>query len=176
MQVGDKAVLGGVGAGDRLGLAVEGAERGDRAEGFLLHDQRVGGDVGEDGRGVEGRTELGAGAAGEEAGAAGEGVGDVGVLLGDRARVDQRADVGIVDAATDGEGGGARGETAGEGVVDRALDQEAVGAEAVLAGGGELGLDGLVDGAVEVGVGEDEERAWPPSSRTRRFTVSAELR
>ena len=85
------------------------------------------------------------------------GVGDVGFLLGDGAGVDQRADVGIVLAAADGEGGGGLGEAAAEVGVDRALDQEAVGAEAVLAGGGELGLDGLGDGAVEVGVGEDQE-------------------
>ena len=64
---------------------------------------------------------------------------------------------GSVVAGADGEGGGGGGEAAAEVGVDRALDQEAVGGEAVLAGGGELGLDGLGDGAVEVGVGEDEE-------------------
>ena len=46
---------------------------------------RVGGDVGEDGRGVEGRAEVEALAAGEEAGAFRERVGDLGLLLGDGA-------------------------------------------------------------------------------------------
>ena len=53
VQVGDEAVLGVVGAGDDLRLAVEGGEGGDRAEGLLVHDQGVVGHVGEDGRGVE---------------------------------------------------------------------------------------------------------------------------
>ena len=67
---------------------------------------RVGGDVGEDGRGVEVRAEVEALAAGEEAGALGEGVGDLGLLLGDGAGVDQRADVGVGVAGADGERGG----------------------------------------------------------------------
>ena len=104
------------------------------------------------------RAEVEALAAGQEAGAFREGVGDVGLLLGDGARVDQRADVGVGVAGAGGERGGGLREATAEFGVDRAFDQEAVGGEAILAGGGELGLDRFGDGAVEVGVGEDEER------------------
>jgi hypothetical protein len=68
------------------------------------------------------------------------------------------------------------GESGTERVIDRALDEKAVGAEAILPGGGELRLHRLVDGAVEIGIGKDEKGAWPPSSRTSRFTVSAHCR
>ena len=86
VQVGDEAVLGGVGAGDGLGLACRRAARaatGPKVSSCMI--ARVGGDVGEDGRGVEVRAEVEARAAGEEARALGEGVGDLGLLLGDGA-------------------------------------------------------------------------------------------
>ncbi len=99
-----------------------------------------------------------AAAAGQEPRAARERVGDVGLLLGHGAGVHQWADIGIRDPRPDGEGRRGGGKAPAEFAIDRPLDEEAVGGQAILARGHELGLDRLLDGAVEVGVSEDDER------------------
>ena len=86
-----------------------------------------------------------------------ERVGDVALLLGERAVVHQRADIGVGEAGPDGECRGGLSEAAAEIVIDRPLDEEAVGGQAILARGHELCLDRFGDGAVEVGIGEDDE-------------------
>jgi hypothetical protein len=55
VQIGHEPVLGVVGAGHHLVLAVEGRDRRDGPEGFLAHDRGVVGHVGEHGRGEEQR-------------------------------------------------------------------------------------------------------------------------
>ena len=73
--------------------------------------------------------------------------------------VDQRADVGIgLDAAPEAQLLHARGHAAGELVGDAGLDVEAVGGRAGLAHVAQLGHHRLVDGELEVGVVEDQER------------------
>lgn len=67
------------GEGQRLGVGVEGEDRGDRAEGFLAVEEAVGGQPGDDGRlEVEVRRQAGCDAAPrEDLGVAGPRVGHV---------------------------------------------------------------------------------------------------
>ena len=89
-------MVGVVGHRDDLFLGVELDEGGDRPKRFFLRDEGGGGDVREDGRGVEGTGAFGLGgvgrlAADEDVGAECDGVVDVSGGFGDGAVVDERA-------------------------------------------------------------------------------------
>ena len=93
------------------------------------------------------------------------GVGDVALDLVDRRRLDQRALLGArLEAGADLEPGNRGRELLGELVVDPLLDIDPVGADAGLAGVAELARDRALDRGVDVGVVEDDQGRWPPSS------------
>ena len=159
VDVGDEAVLGRVGRGDRLVVGVEGPHRRDGAEDLLVEQARVVGDVGEHRRLVEVAGAVDARAADEHLGAALARVVDE---LGDLAAlvvVDQRADLDVgLGAAADLHVADLRRELLGELVGDRAGDVEAVGRRARLAAVAHLGDQRALDRGVDVGVVEDQER------------------
>ena len=96
VDVGDEAVLGVVGGGDRRVLVVEADHRGDRAEDLLLEQARVAGHAAEHGRLVEVAGAVARAAADEDLRAlAGRVVDELGDLAALRA-VDQRADLDVV--------------------------------------------------------------------------------
>ena len=162
-DAGREAVGGGVGAGDRLVLAVEGEDRHHRAEDFLARDRHLVGHAGEDRRLHEESAlealDAGAVAAGEEAGALGAALGDEAHdLLALRLR-DQRPHLhALVHRVADDDALGAGDKAVEEGVLDAALDEDAGGVRADLAGGIEVAEHRAADRVVEVGVVEDEER------------------
>ena len=88
-----------------------------------------------------------------------DGVGDQLADRLDRLLVDQRADVdAVVLAAADGERAHPLAELLGELLGHRAVHQEPVGGGARLAHVAHLGDHRAVDGGVDVGVLEDQER------------------
>src|SRR3954469_3385732 len=142
----------------RLGLVLEAEQRRERPEGLLARDRHLGRRAGDDRRLEEGVAERMAVAAGDDLAALLDRVGDVLLDLGDRLVVDQRALLhAVLEAVADLELSGRGGKPLGESIVDAVLDEEAVGADAGLAGVAVLRSDGAFDGAVEVGVVEDDE-------------------
>src|SRR5205085_8603714 len=86
---------------------------------------------------------------------------DLGVRVDllERAAVDHRADVGVVlPARAQAHRLRSRDELRGERVVDALLDDDAARGGAALAGGAEGRPEDAVDGQVEVGVVEDDDR------------------
>ena len=157
VQIGDEAVLRFVGTGKRFLLGVEGGDGRDRPEGLLVHDQRIGGNIGEHGRLEKKRARPMTLAAGQQSGALFERVGDMLFLLGDRLFVHQGTDIRIVETGTDGKRGRALGEAAAKFVIHRSLDKDPVGPQAVLPRGGKLRLDPFGQGEIHVRVGKEQE-------------------
>ena len=134
----------------------EGLQGQDRAEDLLLHDLRVLGDVGEQGRRVV--QAVLAVAADDRAGPGRDGAPHEAVDLLQLARVDVRPDVGgLVARVALLQRRGLLDEAAGELLGDRLLDQDAGRGQAHLAGVVVL-LHREVDGQVQVGVGEHQQR------------------
>ena len=118
-----------------------------------------GGYVDQHRRVVEVAGPVGGVAAHQQPGAVVDGVGDQLAHRLDGLLVDQRADVdAVVLAAADGERAHPLGQPAAELLGDVGVHEEAVGRGAGLAHVAHLGDHRAVDGRVEVGVGEDEER------------------
>ena len=108
-QVGGETELGVVGHAGRVGLVGEPDEREHGPEGLLPGDVHAGGDVGEHGRLEELPAPLVARPAAQHPCAVAGGVGDVLLDLGDRGRVDQRADLAArLEPVADGELGDPR--------------------------------------------------------------------
>ncbi|CRJ98752.1 hypothetical protein BN1708_009490 [Verticillium longisporum] len=147
------AVVGVVAAVDPDHAGLEGARDAHRRR-----DEEAGG-LGRRGRQPRRRRHGGVAAQGEGR-ALGEGVGDARenvllLLARDLRALEGRGRKGVAehgDVADDGE------EAREEGVVDIVVDEEARGGGADLAGVGHEAVVGPARGAVEVGVGEDEQR------------------
>src|SRR5919205_346240 len=147
----------------RLVEVAHGDERGRRAEDLLLRDPHLRIDVAEDRRPVvEPVAEAVAArdlAAREELRALVLPDLRVGVDLLERALVDHGADVGLVlPAGAEAHLLGDRDELRLERVVHTVLDDHAARGRAALAGGAEGRPDDPVDGQVEIGVVEDDDR------------------
>src|SRR3954447_24362598 len=159
VDVGDEAVLGVVGDGDRLVLVGEAADRCDRSEDLLAQELGVVRDVREHRRLVEvaGAVELVA--ADDDLRALADRVLDEARDLAALIVVDERADLHVgLGAAADLHLADLRAELLGEVAGDRARDVEAVRRRARLAAVAHLRDERALDGGVEVGVLEDEER------------------
>ena len=157
--VGGEAVLGVVGPRDRLLVGGERADRRDRAEDLLAHQPRGRRDVGQHGRLEEVARALHRLPAGQHGGAQLDGVGDQLGHLVPRLGVDQRADRDVVvGAAPDRQLPHPLGQPLGELTGDRLVHQEPVRRRARLAHVAHLGQHRPVDGLVDVGVREHQER------------------
>ena len=144
---------------DGLVLGLERRDRRDRAEDLLAVDLGVVGHVDQDGRRVEEAGSAVRLAADHDRGTGRDRAVDQPGHRLDRLLVDERADVGaVVLAAAEGERAHPVGELLGELVGDRGVHQEPVGGGARLAHVAHLGEHRAVDGGVDVGVVEDEER------------------
>ena len=149
----------------RLDGLVEGGdaeEQSDGAEDLFLGDGGVAHDAGDDG-GLEVVAEVaffdeGAAAAGEDAAAGLAGLGDLLEEVFEELRSGEGADVGGFEhGVADAEVGHAGDEALFELGIDAVVDDEALGGDAGLAVVDAASLDGVVDGGVEVGGGEDDE-------------------
>ena len=130
----------------------------DRAERLVVHDVRLVGDVGEQGR-LEEEAAVAALAAGEHARALGLGVLDQRLDRVGAAAVGERAHLhAVLEAVADLHLGGALGEALDERVVDAALDVEAGRRDAHLAGVPELLRHDHVERLFEVAIVEDQHR------------------
>ena len=161
VDVGDQAVLGVVGQPDRLVLVGEGDDRGDRAEDLLAEDRR------------RRRARRAARSAGSRSRArSGRRAADDDARRRRRRRrrparrpcrgvlVDQRADLGVRRRCPDRRAAPPSARPAGGRTRRRRrrCDVEPVRGGARLAAVAHLRDHRAVDGGVEVGVGEDEER------------------
>ena len=165
---------------DYISLIGEAEERCDRPEGFLAGDRHVLGDVGENGGFIERAAERMGLAALDDARALGNRVRDVLLDLGERRLVDQRSeDDALVEAVTGLELGDCRGEFGRKGFIGTVLDVDAVGAHAGLAVVAVLGDQRALDGGIEIGIIEDDERSIAAKLETElldgRGTLAIEL-
>lgn len=142
-----------------LVLGGEGLDRRDRAEDLLTGDPRAGGDVREDGGGIEVTGAVRQHRSGPYAGAGGDRLVDQAGDASTLALVDQWPEVaGGVGACAEGQCVHARGELVGEFVDDVGMDVEAVGGDAGLTNVAQLGGHRAVDRGVQVGVLAHDER------------------
>lgn len=155
-----ESVRGVVGSLDELLLGGELHETSDRTERLLrLHERTSKGDVEQDGRRKEVRSELGQGLSSNgDLGSLRDGVLDVLLDLGHGPLVDDGSVRGSrVERVAELERSDLCDELLGELVVDVLVDEDSVGADARLAGQSELGRDESVNGLGNVGVGKDGE-------------------
>ena len=169
---GGQPVVGAVGERDTVVLAAVRLVRQHGTEDLLAQDLAAGRGVGEDGRAEVQPTELVVRAAAEQhCRAVGHGsLDETGHSLQVPAR-DQRADVGgLVPRVALPQRAGLREEPREEVVGDRVGHEQPYGGQAHLPGVVEL-LDGQVDGEVEVGVVEDQQRRLPAELERHRRDV-----
>src|SRR6056297_659369 len=127
-NIGDKAVFGVIGAADDLCLVLEGLDRGDRAEDFVMHAFGIFRDVGQNGGGIVEALSFGRGAAAFHLGPFGHGIGhEVGHLVAGIG-IDQRPHIdGRVGAVAEFERAHPFGEALGEFLGDVFVHVDAVG-------------------------------------------------
>ncbi|ENN86115.1 hypothetical protein RHSP_32539 [Rhizobium freirei PRF 81] len=157
-----KAEFGGIGAGDHLGLVIEIENTHDWPEDFFAGDRHIVGDIGKHGRLnviAFARDIVRDAAAGQQRRALGLALFDIGEHLFALSPGDHRADLRcLVHRVADEHSVGAGLQALQEFGLDLAVDKDAGAVGADLAGRIEIAEHRAADGAVDIGIVEDDQR------------------